>query len=87
MYDQIYSILAALIIGQCIFFLIAFVIMMMAAAKLAPLPWILYDVEDYKQAKEEKRARTRSSRNPLSASAQRQLALVNSQTNVDIEDI
>jgi hypothetical protein len=82
MYDQLFSILAALIIGQCIFFLIAFVIMMLAAAKLAPLPWILYDVEDYEHEKEEKRARARSHRNTgLSASGQRSLAELTLQIN------
>ena len=59
LYNQLFSILLALIIGQCVFFLLAFVIMMLAAAKIAPLSWILYDVDQYVVAKEETKARRR----------------------------
>jgi hypothetical protein len=84
MYEQVFSILTALIIGQCIFFLVAFVIMMLAAAKLAPNPWILYDVEDYEQEKKEKRSRARSQNGGLTASGQR--AIVHGQTHKNGEE-
>ncbi len=58
-YDNMVSILAALIIGQCIFFLAAFVVMMLGAAKLAPSGWILYDVEQYTEAKQEVKLKRR----------------------------